>query len=263
MIMKGIEKCKIDIKRQTKAGKQTLLMLDFDGTISPIMPTPEQAYLPKETRHNLEKINRFCPIAIISGRPLDVVQEKVGVDNFVYAGSHGFEYFIGGKFKLKRISSRILKMLVKIENDFAKIADKYPKLLIEKKPYAFTFHYKFIGRKQMSIFKSDLHKFLKPIYKNFVLRALWDKETVEIAPRLDWNKGHIAHLIYKYFQDKTKKILLPIYIGDTKTDEDAFIALKKNGITIRVGKSRNSAAKYYIKNQKQVDKFLEWLIWLK
>lgn len=258
--MIGIGKCLVKIKKHIKAGKEIVLMLDFDGTLSPIMPRHEQAYLPKRTRQNLEAINRSCPVVIISGRPLDNIREKVGVSKFVYAGSHGLEWSINRESKLKHIPKYVLKMLSKIEKNLENLARKYPKILIEKKPYSVTFHYQFVSHKQESAFKEDLQKFFKPIYKNSRLRVFWDKKTIDIVPQLDWNKGHIADLIHKHFQEKHKKSLLPIYIGDSETDEDAFIALKESGVTIRVGKNKQSAAKYYIKNQKQVDRFLEWLI---
>lgn len=255
--MKSINGCIAEIKKQTEAGKKILLMLDFDGTISPIMPRPEQAYLPEKTRSILKKINQFYPVAIISGRPIDVVREKVGVKEFAYAGSHGLEWLIDGKLNLKRIPKSVLKEFSKIKKDFKKISDKYPRLLIEKKPYSFTFHYKFINRRQMPAFRRDLDKFINPICKNSLLKVFWDKKTLDITPRLDWNKGHIALLMLKYFQGKTKKILLPVYIGDSETDEDAFSALK-NGITIRVGKNEKSLAKYFIKTN-EINRFLCWL----
>ncbi len=258
--MKEIKECEVEIERQVKAGKKILLMLDFDGTISPIMPAPEQAYLPNKTRRVLREISQFYPVAIVSGRPLSVVKKKVGVDEFTYAGSHGLEWSIEKKLKLKRMSKRVLSALSDTKKDFIKIIHKYPKLSIEEKPYSFTFHYQFVGRKKMRAFKADLKKFIEPIYKNPLLRVFWDKETVDIIPRLDWNKGEIIRLLYKYFQVKNKKIILPVYAGDSKTDEDAFIALKGEGITIRVGKNKKSAAKYYLKNQRQIDKFLLWLL---
>lgn len=55
-----------------------------------------------------------------------------------------------------------------------------------------------------------------------------------------------------------KSELIPVYIGDDKTDEDAFKSLT-NCITVKVGKSRKSLAKYYLKNTDEVIQFLEWL----
>ncbi|MFA7294751.1 MAG: hypothetical protein WC060_04890, partial [Candidatus Omnitrophota bacterium] len=53
-----------------------------------------------------------------------------------------------------------------------------------------------------------------------------------------------------------KRNVLPIYIGDDVTDEDAFRVLKRRGLTVFVGKPGNSAANYYLKNPREVIKFL-------
>jgi len=259
MIMREVAKCKIEIQKHADNGGKILLMLDFDGTISPIMPRPEQAYLPIKTQRLFEAINKFCLVAIVSGRPKSVIEEKIGTGKFIYVGSHGLELSLDKKNKLKHISKKTLTALGKIEENLNEIHRQYPELILEKKPYSVTFHYKLVSRGRMRIFRAILEKFIAPIYKNNLFKVFWDKETVEILPQLGENKGRAVTFVHRYFQAKTNKKLLPIYIGDAETDEDAFEALKKNGITIRVGKSKKSSANYYIKSQKQVDEFLEWL----
>jgi len=90
-----------------------------------------------------------------------------------------------------------------------------------------------------------------------VVRA---KKTIEIRPKINWDKGSFAGFLVKQLEKKNNCSFLPIYVGDDVTDEDAFTALKKNGITVRVGKRAKSSAQYYIKSQKQVDKFFAWLL---
>jgi trehalose-6-phosphatase len=60
-------------------------------------------------------------------------------------------------------------------------------------------------------------------------------------------------------RNKSHKKIMPVYLGDGKTDEDAFLALRGKGITIRVGKNKNSVAGWYVRNQKEVNLFLKWL----
>ena len=258
--MQEIKCCFDKIKEKLKSGKKLLLMLDFDGTISPIVPTPELAYLPAETRAYLKKINKFFPVIIISGRSLDVVRKKVGVEDFVYAGSHGLEWLIGEKIKCKKVSKHIIKDLEKIEEDFKILAFKYPKLIIEKKLFSVALHYRFVSTQKLSNFKKDLKSLLKNVSENHNLKLFWDKKTVDIVPQLNWNKGSVVNLIQKHFKKKFKKEIFSIYIGDSKTDEDAFRVIGEKGITIRVGKSNKSSAQYYLKNQEQVVKFLNWMV---
>jgi trehalose-6-phosphatase len=56
------------------------------------------------------------------------------------------------------------------------------------------------------------------------------------------------------------KDIIPIYIGDDTTDEDAFKALKNKGLTIFVGKPKISYAEYYLRSTKEVFEFLKQIL---
>ena len=69
------------------------LLLDYDGTLSPIVKHPDLAILPPETKQVLERLARRPDvfIAVVSGRGVDDVKSKVGIENITYAGNHGLE----------------------------------------------------------------------------------------------------------------------------------------------------------------------------
>src|SRR2546422_9833155 len=68
------------------------LFLDVDGTLSPIVPRPEDAYVPAETQSELRRlVSAYALVACVSGRPGDDAQRLVGVDGIVYVGEHGLE----------------------------------------------------------------------------------------------------------------------------------------------------------------------------
>lgn len=69
------------------------LLLDYDGTLAPIAPHPNMTYMTDYTTQALVNIssNPNVFVAIISGRAVDNVREKVGIDNIVYGGNHGLE----------------------------------------------------------------------------------------------------------------------------------------------------------------------------
>jgi len=251
-----------EIKKRIENSKHTALLLDFDGTISPIVKRPENAYITEKVRHTLQKINKIFPVIIVTGRPLSVIRRKVGVRGFIYAASHGLEWSFDGKFRRKLIPKTVKEQLNQIRNKIWNIKNKYQSLIIEKKPYSVTFHYHLMPTKQKESFIRWLKKFLRPFYRQPSIRVFHDKETVEIIPSLNWTKGDIAKLSLKYLSQKKQKKFMPIYVGDSTTDEDAFRMLSK-GITIRVGKNENSAAKWYMRDQKEVGLFLKWLLSLK
>ena len=79
------------------------------------------------------------------------------------------------------------------------------------------------------------------------------KKVLELLPRVSWNKGAAALHIMK----KLDKKYLPICVGDDSTDETLFEAFCETGITIRVGPSRRTAARYYLKGQWEVPLLLK------
>jgi len=69
------------------------LLLDYDGTLSPIAPHPDLATLPPETKNVLQRLSNISDvyIAIISGRNVENVKKMVGIEGITYAGKHGLE----------------------------------------------------------------------------------------------------------------------------------------------------------------------------
>jgi len=81
------------------------------------------------------------------------------------------------------------------------------------------------------------------------------RKVLEIRPSVDWDKGMAVRWIQ---QASAHPNALPIYIGDDSTDEDAFLALPQ-GITVSVGKCRETSAQYFLERQELVPEFLLWL----
>src|SRR6266436_355957 len=71
--------------------RQLAVFLDYDGTLTPIVSHPEKALLSDSTRQTLQALAMQAPVAILSGRDLDDVRQRVKIGAIVYAGSHGFD----------------------------------------------------------------------------------------------------------------------------------------------------------------------------
>lgn len=248
-----------DISEITKLFKGYLVMFDFDGTISPLAPTPSHAYLPKIIKKRLQEASKCFPVAIISGRSLSDIRNKIRLKNLIYAGNHGLEWQMGGKTARFPIPKKTTKLLLMIRQGLNKIEDIYPGVLLEHKGLSLSIHYRQLACKSIFKFKKDVIKIITSSNSRGSIEILEGKKVVELRPNLNWNKGKFALFILKYLQKKFKYKLLPIYIGDDTTDEDAFAALTA-GITIRVGTKRYSQAKYYIKNTRQTALLMRWLI---
>jgi len=87
----------------------------------------------------------------------------------------------------------------------------------------------------------------------YTFSILPGKKVLELVPKVKWDKGSAALFLLK----RQKKDYLSIYVGDDKTDETGFNALRTQGVTVRVGKSKKTKAEYYLKGQWQMIKFLQ------
>ena len=73
------------------SARESMLFLDYDGTLSPIVSDPAAATLVDRAAEALELVAAVCPVAILSGRDLADIRSRVGIPGIWYAGSHGFE----------------------------------------------------------------------------------------------------------------------------------------------------------------------------
>lgn len=230
-------------------------MLDFDGTISPIVHYPDDAYLPRENKRTLIRINKHCPVVIVTGRSLAVIRRKIRVNAFIHIASHGLEWNIDGRTIRKPVPPSVTRAIARIARGLRHLLPRYPKLIIERKSHAVVFHYHLLSSERTRIFRKDMARLLAPLRGNHEIKMFTDKKTVDIIPQLHWTKGDAALFVFRALQKKARKTLLPLYIGDSTTDEDVFRAFR-GGITIRVGEKKGSAAQYFFRNRHEVDIFL-------
>src|SRR5437763_15764334 len=73
------------------AGKRPAVFLDYDGTLTPIRDRPEDAVISDSMREAVRRLAQRVPVVVVSGRDRQVVQELMGLDNLIVAGSHGFD----------------------------------------------------------------------------------------------------------------------------------------------------------------------------
>lgn len=235
-----------------------VLMFDFDGTLSPIAPTPNSAFLSAPLKIKLKELAKIFPVVIISGRRLNDIKKKVGIKNLIYAGNHGLEWQIKKKPELAPGAKKYFKLLLAIKPELKKIIKVYPDALLENKRLSLAIHYRKLTKKPAAELVKKIIKTVRCLNANNELLITNGKKVLELRPNINWNKGKFALFIFKYLQNKFKKKLLPLYAGDDATDEDAFALLA--GITTRVGYNKLSRAKFYIKNNKQIIKLIHWLV---
>ena len=231
------------------------VFLDYDGTLTPIVSQPENAWLADSMRQALRELAARAPVAILSGRDLDDVRRRVDLDGIVYAGCHGFD--IAGPRGLRRqLGAEYLPELDTAERELHEALDGIPGVRVERKRCSIAAHYRNVN-------ESDVPKVARAVgevaTRHRELRRINGKKVYELLPAIDWNKGKaIAWLLEMLGLERGN--VRPIYIGDDSTDEDAFRALEQSGIGILVSEqSQPTAARYSVKNPFEVERFLRVL----
>lgn len=237
-----------------------VLMLDFDGTLTPIVKLPQHAILSSQTKQLLQNLSKKpgLYLAIISGRELAVLKDRVALPNIIYGGIHGFEGDIQGQEYLFPIPKEYTETLVNIHKKLQEIVPKFNGAIIQDKKTTLALHYRLVEKPQIKPLKLLFDEILKDYKNNKLVSVIAGKKIWEIRPNVDWNKGSFAKLVIEEISKITNSTPLTLYIGDDQTDEDAFESLQDQ-ITIRVGKHNKSKAKYYLKNPWEVIKFLRLL----
>jgi len=253
--MKHIFSDQAEVKRRL-IDKFIFLFLDYDGTLARIADRPEQADLPAQTRELLKELRDCarCKIAIISGRGLEDIKGRIGLEGIIYAGSHGLE-IEGPKIKFKSpVSSLYMSLLRKIKDDLEEKISSVPGAFIEDKGLTLSLHYRQVDKRDIQSLKTVFDEAVSLYLAKDKIRVKTGKMVFEIQPPVEWDKGKVTLwlLARQNFALKEKVEVVPLYIGDDVTDEDAFRALGNKGIVVRVGELEGSRAEYYLKNTDEV-----------
>jgi trehalose 6-phosphate synthase/phosphatase len=228
------------------------LFLDYDGTLSPIADLPEQAVMTRETRELVTRLAGRIPTAIVSGRNVEDLQQRIGIEGMVYAGNHGAEIRIGGETLVSQQSRSNRRMLQEFLHRLQAGLSSVPGVLIEDKGITASIHYRLVDLKRLADFSAQFSGIARAYGKKFRITA--GKKVFEVRPLKAWNKGDAVAWILEHRGAGR----IPVYIGDDVTDEDAFKMLKGRGISIAVGGS--AFADYHVEKQDEVAGVLEMLL---
>jgi trehalose 6-phosphate phosphatase len=244
-----------EIEVQLRAALAVLLCFDFDGTLAPIVDSPDLAELPAPVRRLLLQLARRenVTLAIISGRSLDDLRQRVGVADWIYAGNHGLEISGPGLTFVEPSAAACQETLHQLANNLGSRLQSVSGVLVEDKGLTVSVHYRQVAAEDGEEVRRQVHAALSSTSHPFVLNT--GHMVYEIRPRVYWNKGDAIHWIA---EQRGMTHSLPVYMGDDATDEDAFAALT-DGITIKVGNNAETAARYHVDNQTEVQEFLAWL----
>jgi trehalose 6-phosphate phosphatase len=242
-------------------GRQPAVFFDFDGTLSDIVENPDSAWLVEGAADALTSLTAQCPVAILSGRDLADVRQRIGLPGIWYAGSHGFE--LTGPDGAHHENAEAAASIPVLEEAAAELADQLGHIsgvVVEHKRFGVAVHYRNAARDRVG----EVSAAVRSAGQRTALRVTTGREVIELRPNVDWDKGKTLRWVLDYIRhDEHPGPLLPIYLGDDITDEDAFDAVHDDGIPIVVRHTddgdRATAAKYALDNPERVRDFTELL----
>lgn len=249
-------------------GKQIVVFLDYDGTLSPIVEDPDRAFITNEMRDAVRDVAKLFPTAIVSGRCRAKVYDFVKLSELYYAGSHGMD-IEGPSGQRQRKGNQTV--LCQPAREFLPIIDEVYRALIEKvkhipgakvenNRFCLAVHYRCVDEKKWI----ELADEVKLVIKDYSqLRLTHGRKVFEIRPTIKWDKGNAVEFLLESLGYADSNDVLPVYIGDDRTDEDAFRVLREKGqgLGILVSKvPRETNASYTLQEPIEVMQFLKRLV---
>jgi trehalose 6-phosphate phosphatase len=192
--------------------EQAALFLDVDGVLAPIVPRPEDARVPDETRAEIRRLaGTYALVACISGRAGEDAARIVGVAGVTYVGNHGLEL----EPEAEAWRARLRSFLREVEW-----------LWIEDKSLTATLHYRQVEDEEAA--RDTLERIAaRASEAGFVAR--FGRKVLEIVPPIRANKGTAIRTLLE-----RQNLERALVAGDDTTDLDAFRAVDGLQLAIRV-----------------------------
>ncbi|TYI35466.1 hypothetical protein ES332_A03G078300v1 [Gossypium tomentosum] len=219
-------------------GKRIALFLDYDGTLSPIVDNPDCAFMSNDMRAAVKNVAEFFPTAIISGRSRDKVYEFVWLTELNYAGSHGMDIMgpvrqsfddhsncirstdnQGKEVNLFQPASEFLPMIDEVFNSLVNNTKDIRGAKVENNKFCVSVHYRNVDEKDWTVVAQRVHDVIRNYPR---LRLTHGRKVLEVRPVINWDKGKAVTFLLESLGLSNCEDVLPIYVGDDQTDEDAF-----------------------------------------
>jgi alpha,alpha-trehalase len=233
-------------------GTGVALFLDYDGTLTPIVERPELAVLSEDARSAVREVAARCPVIVVSGRDRADVEKLVAIEGLGYVGSHGFD-IVGprGSGIRREIGSEALPALAAAESELGAAARSIPGCVIERKRLGVAVHYRLVVDEHLSAVHTAVRTTLE---HHPELREASGKKVLELRPAIDWSKGSAVLWL---LDELRLGHALAMHLGDDRTDETVFAALKDRGVGIFVGREdQPTDARYRLDDPEEVRTFL-------
>jgi len=246
--------------------KRVVVLLDYDGTLTPIVSDPAKAWLPAQTRDILVELAERCVVGIVSGRSLLKVKGFVQVPSLFYAGSHGFDIWGPTTESMRyQVAADQLPDLARLRDTLTEQLRGIEGAAVEDNVFSVSVHYRNCAPDDVPA----VYEIVQTARQAFPsIRFGTGKCVFELRPDITWDKGKAMVWLLQALGLWEEEDVFAIYIGDDTTDEDAFRIFhhedRAEGIGIVVtAENKLTGAKYSLRNPEEVAVFLARLVELR
>lgn len=246
-----------EVAGAVSSSAHALILLDYDGTTVPIEKTPELVRLDEGTRRLLGELAAIprVTLGIISGRSIDDICSRVGLDGLIYVGNHGLEVLLPGRPAERLYDDKILRLIHGVFRELQEQLSDIAGVVLEEKGPIVAVHY----RTADPVVGVMLLKIANGIVsENPGLAVRQGKMVIEITPNMSFSKGAAVKRLLENAFGAERPVV--VFAGDDLTDEDVFVILGEGDVSIYVGpQTSRFSAKYYVKDSTETRRFLSEL----
>lgn len=249
-----LRRCRGKVLARLRAAPELFCFLDYDGTLAPIAPSPAEARPLPGTADVLRRLSRAprTGVAVISGRPIDDLRRQLRVGGIHYIGIHGLErQWPDGRREV--VPATAAARIPEIHRLLQRKIGGRAGILLEDKGVAIACHYRLASRADARAAREAVVALVESYrQRGMPLTFIDGHQVTEIRPA-GTDKGTAVCDLLSSFSPSP----LALYIGDDRTDEDAFRRLPPTAITIRVGPAKQKTlARYRLPGPVEVQAFL-------
>jgi trehalose 6-phosphate synthase/phosphatase len=229
----------MDVIERLRAAPRLLLLLDYDGTLVPIAPTPERALPDDELRSLLTGLasRPASEVHIVSGRPRDVLEAWFSELPIGLWAEHGTFYRPPSRGPWESTVPIPMKWMARVEPILEEFTADTPGSFVERKTASLAWHYRAAAEESGERRAHELRTFLVDALRDEPLEVIEGKKVLEVRLRGVSKAVVAARLVPD--ADSAASILA---FGDDRTDEDLFEALPESSVRVAVGARRPHAS---------------------
>jgi trehalose 6-phosphate phosphatase len=216
------------------------VLLDVDGTLIELAPTPQEVRVPPTLKHTLARLRDRLSgaLCLVSGRPLTDLDHLFEPLRVSCVGGHGAENRLGPDAEIERSQAEPLDPQLK--HRLLGIAQDTPGIIAEEKTYSVALHYRLVPESERSV-RERVERICAD-WPAEAIEILPGKSVFEIKPRA-FNKGIAVQALMQRAPFKGRR---PIFLGDDVTDESVFAVLPEfAGLGFSVGRELAGTQGYF------------------